>query len=174
MTDFIVKHFDAFTTSFITILGFVITYFMTKQNFKEEVKKDKINRTTEIIQSLPYDICQMMNSMMGKGKFSVDKYNEIMSKVLSYGSKDAVKIAVKLQRLSYTLNDNADSTEKTKLLAALALLITQLKYDLTSEIITPESWFLLKIKDYDNLRGEIKESINSLVFELELNHQILV
>lgn len=35
--DFLQKHFDTILTVSITILGFIITYFMTKRNFKDEI-----------------------------------------------------------------------------------------------------------------------------------------
>lgn len=38
MKEFLANHFDAI----ITIIGFIITYFMMKKSFKEEIKKDKI------------------------------------------------------------------------------------------------------------------------------------
>ena len=146
MMDFLKLHFDAIITVLVTVIGFIITYFMTKKNFTDEVKKEKITHTAEAIQSLPYDICQMMDSTIKKKDFSkeqVEQYGKMLSKVLAYGSKDAVNIAIRMQQLAYTLNDRP-ANERHSVLAAYALLITQLKYDLTSEIISPESWFQLR------------------------------
>ena len=60
MKQFIIDHFDAIITILITILGFIITYFLNQSSFRDEVKKDKLSRTAEEIKSLPFDICQMM------------------------------------------------------------------------------------------------------------------
>lgn len=173
MMDFFSKHFDAVITSIITILGFIITYLLTKQSVKDEIRKDKINRATGAIQELPFEMSQIMDKMKS-GRFTAQDHSTMISKVFAYGSKDAVKIAIKMQRLSYTLSSDPKDIDKIQLMAAIALLITQLKYDLTSEIISPESWFLLKITDYEKMRPQIKECINSLIFELELNHVKLV
>lgn len=173
MMDFLKLHFDTMITVLITVLGFIITYFMTKRNFEDEITKYKITHTAEAIQSLPYDICQMMDSMIRNKKGLLEEYGKILSRVLAYGSKDAVSIAICMQQLSYTLNDRPDD-ERFSVLAAYALLITQLKYDLTSEIISPESWFQLRMTDYSKMQSYMKSTINDLVLELDLNTSFLV
>lgn len=176
MMDFLKLHFDTIITVLVTIVGFIITYFMTKKNFEDEVKKDKITHTAEAIQTLPYDICQMMDSMIKKKDYSaeqVEQYGKMLSKVLAYGSKDAVSIAIRMQQLVYTLNERP-ADEKYSALAAYALLITQLKYDLTSEIISPESWFQLRMTNYSKIQSSMKSTINGLICELDLNSSFFV
>lgn len=176
MIEFLMNHFDAIFTSIITILGFVVTYILTKKNFNDEIKKDKINRATEAIQTLPYDICQLMDEMIKNNEKSdinlLKNYGDILSKVLSYGSKDAVKIAIKMQQLCYASENQSE--EPYSILAAYALLITQLKYDLTGEIISPESWFQLRMKDYNTVEAKMKILINKLIQLLDLNQSFRV
>lgn len=177
MNVFILEHFDTVVTILITVLGFIVTYFMTKKNFRDEIIKDKINRTTEIISTLPYDICQLMDEMIRGGGNSqnstLKKYGDILSKVLAYGSEAAVKIAITMQRLSYS-SENMTQEERYGILAAYALLITQLKYDLTSEVISPESWFKLRMKDYDTIEITMKTQINKLIQLLDINQDFCV
>lgn len=179
MKDLIINNIGSITNVIITILGFIITYFMTQKNFKDELRKNKIALTSQEIMSLPYDICQLMDAIIkDKSKTQNAKsenqdeflkaYGAILSKVLAYGSESTVKIAIKLQQLSYTLSDESDKTERLSVLALYALLITQLKYDLTSEIISPESWFHLMIKDYNETQPQMKKNINDIVNELGL------
>ncbi len=175
--DFLQKHFDTILTVSITILGFIITYFMTKRNFKDEIRKEKINMATQTIYALPFDICELMDKLI-KNKLCnprefVEQYGALLSKVLSYGSKETIKIAVKMQQLSYEAA-NKPAEDKYVILAAYALLITQLKYDLTSEVISPESYFMLRMKDYENIKDSLKKAINSLVDELNLNRKFIV
>ena len=177
MNHFFLNHFDTILMVFITILGFIITYFMTRKNFRDEVKKGKITLNAEAIKSLPYEICQMMNRMLPKGKqklLSVDEYSEILSKVLSYGSKDTVAIAIHMQQLSYSNADGTNAETGWEMISSYSLLITQIKYDLTSEIISPESWFYLKISDYKKLQPQIKATINKVVNQLRLNKEFHV
>nr|MBQ4457093.1 hypothetical protein [Clostridia bacterium] len=177
MRAFLINHFDSIITVFVTVLGFIITYLMTKKNFRDEVRKDKIALVAQETQTLPYDICQLMDSMIKDKSKSPDKivkeYGAILSKVLAYGSQDAVKIAIKMQQLSYSLT-NVPNEERFSILAAYALLITQLKYDLTSQVISPESWFQLRMTDYPKLQPKMKEDINNIVYELGLSESFAV
>ena len=109
----------------------------------------------------------------GKSSDIVDEYGEILSKVLAYGSRNAVDIAILLQRLSYGLKEGAEEG-RWKALAAFSLLITQLKYDLTLEVISPESWFKLRITDYEKMQDEIRREINFIIDELGLSKEFRV
>lgn len=173
MKAFILSHFDAIITSLITIFGLFLTYRGTKRSFKDEIRKEKITRSSEAIQSLTLDFCMILDKMKD-GEFSAQEYREMMSKVLAYGSNDAIKIVIKMQRLSYAMNNETQSVDTMELMATIALLITQLKYDLTSEIISPESWFLLRITDYETMRPKIVRHINSTIHELNLSLPLLV
>ena len=175
-TSFLDEHLDAIITVFITIIGFVVTYMMTKKNFKDEIKKGKITLASEQIQTLPYDICQLMDAMINGNKDSnvLERYSSILSKVLAYGSNQAVRIAIKMQRMSYETTDASDFDDRFPMLAAYSLLITQLKYDLTSEIISPESFFQLRLKDYNTSQPKLRKAINDMIKELNLNNEFKV
>lgn len=174
--SFLTEHFDTIITVAITILGFVVTYLMTKKSLSDEIKKDKISRTMDTLRELPYEICQLMEKMLqskGKGQGTIVKeYREMMAKVIAYGSKDAVKIAIKIQQISHQTSENAK--EGMSMLAGYSLLITQIKYDSTSEAISPDSWLKLKMNDYPNIEAEMTKTINRLVDELGLNRKFLV
>ena len=140
-------------------------------------RKDKITINAEAIKELPYEVCQLMDRMMGKGTqkpISPEEYSEMLSRILAYGSKNAVSIAIHLQQLAYTLEQNSNPQKHWEMLATYALLISQVKYDLTSEAISPENWFKLRLKDYDDHRNDIVNIINRLVKDLELCSIFLV
>lgn len=177
MKEFIKEHFDAIITVLITVVGFLVTYFMTKKNFKDEIKKNKIELNTEAIKELPYEICQLMNRIIAKGEqkpFSPEEYSDLLSKLLAYGSKSAISIAVYMQQFAYSLNQNNDPHKHWEMLAAYALLISQVKFDLTSEAISPLNWFKMRLTDYDKNKDGIIKIINRLIKELELNPQFCV
>ncbi len=170
-TSFLLEHFDAIITVLITVLGFVITYLMTKKNFKDEVTKNKLTINAEIIRDLPYEVCKLMDRFVPKGgekQLTVAEYSDLLAKILAYGSKNAVSIATHMQQLSYSNAANMDIQKKWELLSCYALLTSQIKYDLTSEVISPESWFKLKLNDYETIRPEIVNKINYVVEELSL------
>lgn len=174
-SSFFIEHIDTVVTVLTTVIGFVVTYLLTKKSFKNEIKKSKITLAAEQIQTLPYDICQFMDAIIKKDNCDmVKEYGSILSKVLAYGSSQSVKIAIKMQRMSYGFADISDLDDKLPLLAAYSLLITQLKFDLTSEIISPESWFQLRMNDYEKIRTKMCKSINDLIKELDLNNAFKV
>lgn len=124
MITFIVAHFDTVITVGITVIGFAITIIVTKSAFKNEIVKIKRNMMIESMKDLPYDICMLMNKMQKingekPSQKIIDEFSSIMQKVLSYGSKDAVNLAVYMQQLSYN-----GKTEGYKYLAAYSLLTT--------------------------------------------------
>ena len=55
-----------------------------------------------------------------------------------------------------------------------ALLITQLKYEISDEIISPESWYKLKINDYETERESFVGKLNETIKKLDLNKKFLV
>ena len=79
-----------------------------------------------------------------------------------------------MQQLAFSNRDGQDEQKKWEALVAYALLITQIKYDLTSEVISPESWFKMKITDYETLRPVAIKMINELVDSLNLNKEFMV
>ena len=181
MIDFLEEHFDAILTSFITIVGFIATYQFTKRNLKNELQKSKQQLNMEAIKELPYEICQILNDINEDSKKTsaqqknlLFRYSEIISKVLVYGSCEAVSIAVYMQQTTYQSNGDTDNESKWKLMAGWSLLITQLKYDLTDVVISPETWFKLKIKDYEDNKAPIQNAINELIKTLGLNDDFWV
>ena len=107
----------------------------------------------------------------------VDNYEKILSKIIAYGSADAVKLAIVVQECAYEKerqSSQAGVDDGTRPLAAYALLITQLKFDLTSEVIPATSWFRIKIKDYEKIQNKTENAINALVDELGLNSKFKI
>ena len=87
----------------VTIIGFVVTYFLNKRNFEEEVKKAKMDVTLEKISDLPYKILMLLDTMLQKNKSGNDEqvslrsFQEIMRLIFAYGSKNAIMIFSHMQ-----------------------------------------------------------------------------
>jgi len=174
MKEILLNNFGSLITVFVTIVGFIITYFGTTKSFKDEIAKEKISQNIENIHKLPFEICELMN-INKANEIDLKTYKELMSKVLAYGSKDAVSIAIHMQQLSYELNNRQpNDVDKLEVLVAYSLLFTQIKYDLSSEIVSPESWFKLKVNDYPKIRRQVVPIINRVVDELYLNKDFKV
>lgn len=175
MKEFLLNNVDIF----VTIIGFVITYHMTTKSVGDEIRKNKIAHNVEMIHSLPLDLCNMMSKIQkssGNSKKPAIKqqdYEDLMTKIFAYGSKDAVTLATEIQQTYYRIAQT-DENHGQKLLILFSLLITQLKYDISDEIVSPESWFRLKINDYENVRGDMVIKINNWISQLSLNEKFYV
>lgn len=175
MINFAGAHFDTFITVAVTVLGFIITYKMTAKSFGNEIRKTKISHNVEIIHSLPFDLCKLMSKIQkSKGKkLNANEYEGLITKIFAYGSKDAVNIATEIQQTLYRAAATNEDCGR-KLLILFSILITQLKYDISDESITPESWFKLYINDYENERKALAKEINQLISEFSLNEKFYI
>lgn len=166
-------NWELFVTSAITILGFVVTYFMTRKSLKDEIQKNKVSISLEKMEEIPFEIMELLTAIQ-KGTLDVDEYSGFLSKIYSYCSVPAISITVKMQSLNY--EGVVDKETNFRKLTLLSLLITQVKFDLTGEIVNPEQWFILKISDYytSGMRDTIKKLINDDVDTLKLNKNFKV
>lgn len=158
-------------TIFVTIIGFVVTYFLSRKNLADEILKFKQTSQVDQIKELAFELCNLLQSALEKKNYSTlqNNYAKLMNKVLAYASKDAVNIAVWAQQVNYQNSSSGQSSFAP--LVALALLISQLKYDASAEIIPADTWFRLRINDYEKsgMKNEIEKLITETVKELNLN-----
>ena len=175
MKDFLLNNLDIF----VTVIGFVVTYHMTTKSVGDEIRKNKIAHNVEKIHSLPLELCNMMSKIQKSSSNSKkpairqQDYEDLMIKIFAYGSRDAVTLATEIQQMFYKVA-KTDEDCGQELLVLFSLLITQLKYDISDEIISPESWFRLKINDYENVRDDMVVKINNWISRLSLNEKFYV
>lgn len=164
----------------VTIIGFVVTYFLNKRNFKEEVKKAKVDATLEKISDLPYKVLTLMNSMLQKDKprnheqTNLKLFQEVMSLTFAYGSKEAIMIVSGMQEANYLSKTDPEKINKYDVIAYYVLLACQVKYDLTGIEINPEYWYRMKINDYKTIKENLDAATNRIVSELQLEDFLLV
>jgi hypothetical protein len=169
---------SAIITSIITIIGFIVTYKMNKRNYKEELNNSKTTLNIEKLQSIILDVSNLMNN---PNNISVDTYQELVSKILSYGSLDSIKILTHMQTTLYNRNNDETSGKKFSdkenqdytvfTLSCYSMLIAQIKYDLTGEIIPPLTYAKIKLTDFSKLENEFYIKINTIIDELNLNEK---
>lgn len=165
----------AVLTSIISIIGFILTNKNMSKNLKNELKKEKTTVHIQKTSEMPYAILCLMD-MMVKNPSSEETLNEfkkIMNTVCAYGSKDAIKIASTMQSENYELVERKEKNTY-RMLSFYSLLVTQIKYDVTNIVNSPELWFKLKIKDYRKSRDKMIEENNKIVDELDLNEDFKI
>lgn len=134
---------------------------------------------------MPYDILSLMDKMTKNSSSSsssgevleefLEEFGKIMNTVCAYGSKDAIKIASIMQSENYRMaNEKKENKNKYRILCFYSLLVTQIKYDVTNIVNSPELWFKLKINDYYKMRDKMIEENNKIVDELDLNEEFKI
>lgn len=163
-------------TAGVTILGFVVTYFLNKRNFKAEVDKQKLNIHLDKIAEIPYKIQELMDIIIEKksDKTILSKFKELMTSIFAYGSKDAIALIANMQELNYSLAHNTDRPDKNKVIAYYILLLCQVKYDLTGIEINPEFWYRMRINDYSSKQNSFVPANNEIVKQLQLKNFLLI
>lgn len=156
--------------SIISLVGILISYFSIKKSYKNDLDKMKKEKVYDKIETLPYEILDIMHNTIKdpNEKKNIDDLSRFMYKVIAYGSSDAVKIACCIQQCAYL------KEKSFKLLSGYSLLVVQLKYDLTGQIISPESYFKIRLNDYEKNREEIVKYINEIIFDLKLKKEFIV
>lgn len=171
----------AVLTSIISVIGFVLTNKNMSKNLKNELKKEKTTLHIQKMSEMPYDILSLMDKMVKSsssgealGEF-LEEFGKIMNTVCAYGSKDAIKIASVMQSENYKMaNEKKENKNKYRILCFYSLLVTQIKYDVTNIVNSPELWFKLKINDYYKMRDKMIEENNKIVDELDLNEEFKI
>lgn len=169
--NFWLDNIGVFISSAITIIGFIITYILTSKNLKDEMQKTKGNKAIELMQEVPYELLEFINNL---GKISEEEnlkgFNKVILTICAYGSPESVKILEGYQKevVCKTLTDSKI------LFAYLGLLISQIKFDITGKIMSPESWLIIRIKDYTETRKDIVERINNLITQNNLDKRFKI
>ncbi len=170
---FLTENFGALISGIVTIIGFIVTYIMTKKNLKDEVHKIKQNISIELMQKIPFEILEYFDSLKKANSDELLlKLQSIMSQVYAYGSVNAIKTLVAFQTINYHIKEMEN---KTDILILLSILVSQIKYDITGEIIDPTNWLKIKIRDYkETLEPSISANVNFLIDKYELNKKLKV
>ena len=180
MSNYTVILLSACIPAVVTIIGFVVTYFLNKRNFEEEVSKQKTNIQLSNISDLPHQI-QLFLDDMRKGKKvnqeTVSKLKSLTSIIFAYGSKEAIMLETRIQELNYALAEtpkNDDTSKSQELTACFILLLCQVKWDLTGIEITPEFWYRMHISDYNKRKESFISANNEIVKSLDLRSFLLI
>lgn len=165
----------AIVTGIISIIGFVVIYNSMKKNFKNELEKEKTSVHIEKMSIIPYFILELLGKItksQGQGDILND-FNCLMNTVYAYGSEKAIFIAATMQKENYE-KAGTDQFEKYRAISLYTLLATQIKYDVTGIVVSPEFWLQMKLNDYSVSKSEFKKANNLIVKELNLKSEFKV
>lgn len=172
MIEFLIDNIS----SILTIIGFIATFLITKYSCKREIEKLRKEKMMEKIEDIPMKLMNVMYEIQKSKndstviKKSSEKLVEIMHTILAYCGNDSVKIASYIQQGAYT-----NSFKNWEILCSYSILVSQLKYDLTGEYVSPEFYFKIKITDYSSkMRAQVKFDNNKIVKQLKLSEKLLI
>ncbi|ETS96633.1 hypothetical protein HMPREF1512_0812 [Streptococcus sp. OBRC6] len=101
-------------------------------------------------------------------------FKEIINTIYSYGSKESIKIVSLMQKENYEAAVKRITQNEYRMMAIYVLLATQIKYDVTSAVISPKYWFIMKLNDFDSQEKRISEATNKLIDELGLDKNFMM
>lgn len=167
-----------FINSVITVLGFIVSFYLLRSSFSQEIQKQKTDIYLNQLSEMPMTILKMLDSVIFKQKSQdalVADIRDLSNRIMAYGTADSIHIATKMFELSYGTH-NKSETEKDifSITAIYVLLFCQLKYDLTNIWISPDHYYRTKLNDYTTEHRESYRRANdSLVNELQLDKNLL-
>lgn len=159
----------------ITFIGYLVTVYTVYKNFKNNIAVKKIELQLESSKDMILDILRLLDEFK-KPKpdnvKTVKMVSDLSKKIISFGSKDAMRI---FAALNYEANKK-DGLEETKYKIAVLhpLLILQIKYDLMGAYISPDVFYQILISDFQGRYPEYVDANNALVKELRLNKKLLI
>lgn len=168
----------------ITIIGFIVNFFLTKNSIRKEIENKKANLYLDKLSEIPNKIFQLVELTLEVGKLVnqnepaeeeneilLKKHNEILGSIICYGTEDAIKIAASMQKYHYNKSEN-DAGYRALLYPII--LLCQVKYDITGIKINPEYWGMMKLTDFKSSKEAFKYTNNELVKELSLDEFLII
>lgn len=162
----------------VTIIGFVINYFVLNKSIKDQVSKKKTDISLEYLSKAPLLSLELFDKIREKKQDEMlEIFIELANTVFAYGSKDAIKILAELQQNNYKISVSPESNNPYKTMAYYILLTCQIKSDLTDIKVNPEFWYKLKLNDYElnqTVKKDLIDATNQVVAELQLDDYLKI
>ena len=171
------------TSVIISLIAMMLNFKKMKKEFDLESLKMKKEIQLSRILALPIDYLNLFDELFEsnisrnhkKHKEIINKFRELQSFIFSYGSKDSIKILSKMQQLIYQSVSSKENENNNKHLYTYFLLASQLKYDLSEEIVSPVYWYRIKIKDSSEIEEKMLVSfLREVTDELDLKINFLI
>ena len=160
--ELMIAFVPAVISALISIVGFILTNRSMKTSFVNELKKQRDSIALEKMEEMPFKILDLIDPKQEKSVSTRNReLKEIMNKIISYGTKEALKIVAFLQTELYSHKGNQTDLDKYNVMAKYVLLAMQIKYDITGISISPELWYQIRINDYCSIKESIK-TVNCL------------
>ena len=168
----------AVVTGIVSIIGFIVTNASIKKNFRNELLKQRDTIALEKMATKLYEILKLLDDMLEASrkneKPDYNTFKKLLNEIFSYGSEKAISLVSSMQKELYSYNGNTKNMNQYRVMSYYVLLATQIKYDVTGIYVNPESWFRMKVTDFEESKEKVIEASNNLVTELKLNKRFMM
>ena len=168
---------SAMIPALISIIGFIATNRSVKRDFKNEILKQRNEIALNKMATMPMRILELLGTIIetgGQNEELAKEFDGFMNEVYAYGSENAIALISKIQKDNMFFGDNVADRNSYELIAMYILLATQIKYDVTGIIVSPEKWYEMRINDYEINREKMRLANNNVVKMFELNKRFYI
>lgn len=168
---------SAMIPALISIIGFIATNRSVKRDFKNEILKQRNEIALNKMATMPMRILELLGTIIetgGQNEELAKGFDGFMNEVYAYGSENAIALISKIQKDNMFFGDNVADRNLYELIAMYILLATQIKYDVTGIIVSPEKWYEMRMNDYEINREKMRLANNNVVKMFELNKQFYI
>lgn len=168
---------SAMIPALISIIGFIATNRSVKRDFKNEILKQRNEIALNKMATMPMRILELLGTIIetgGQNEELAKEFNGFMNEVYAYGSENAIALISKIQKDNMFFGDNVADRNLYELIAMYILLATQIKYDVTGIIVSPEKWYEMRMNDYEINREKMRLANNNVVKIFELNKRFYI
>ena len=168
---------SAMIPALISIIGFIATNRSVKRDFKNEILKQRNEIALNKMATMPMRILELLGTIIetgGQNEELAKEFDGFMNEVYAYGSENAITLISKIQKDNIFFGDNVADRNFYELIAMYILLATQIKYDVTGIIVSPEKWYEMRMNDYEINREKMRLANNNVVKMFELNKRFYI
>lgn len=168
---------SAMIPALISIIGFIATNRSVKRDFKNEILKQRNEIALNKMATMPMRILELLGTIIetgGQNEELAKEFDGFMNEVYAYGSENAITLISKIQKDNIFFGDNVADRNLYELIAMYILLATQIKYDVTGIIVSPEKWYEMRMNDYEINREKMRLANNNVVKMFELNKRFYI
>ena len=168
---------SAMIPALISIIGFIATNRSVKRDFKNESLKQRNEIALNKMATMPMRILELLGTIIetgGQNEELAKEFDGFMNEVYAYGSENAITLISKIQKDNMFFGDNVADRNLYELIAMYILLATQIKYDVTGIIVSPEKWYEMRMNDYEINREKMRLANNNVVKMFELNKRFYI
>lgn len=157
--------------SIISVIGFVVSIKSLSSSFRNELSKMKKESILEKNIKLLEGTLRIFPSKFSAALSSEDiaEYDKLIT---AYGSSSCCKLYADFKQRTFLKEKEEKGENMLSTFAVLSLLVTQIKYDTTEEIVSPFDFLKMRITDIaekEEFFEKYKKRVNDYIQEYDLN-----